>query len=336
MDTAPASSFSPSDGADDVVRVLLVDDQRIIAEAVRRMLATGPDIELHVVARGADAPAAALALRPTVILQDLVMPDADGYALLRAYRAEEALREVPVIVLSTREEANWKALAFAAGANDYLVKLPDRLELVARIRHHSAGYVRLLQRDRAYRALRASREELARANEALRMLASLDGLTGIANRRRFDEAARAEWRRGRRRATPLALLLCDVDSFKPYNDHFGHPTGDLCLKKVAGVLTGQLKRPADLAARYGGEEFAILLPDTDLEGALRLAEDCRTALERLLLPHPGAGCGIVTMSIGVACAVPDADRTLEGLVAAADAALYGAKRNGRNAVQAGP
>ena len=322
------------DTPDYKVRVLLVDDQLIIIEAVRRMLAGHPDIEFHAVTDPRAARAAALRLHPTVILQDLVMPGSDGFELIRSYQEDDALRDVPVIMLSTKEEAKLKAHAFAVGANDYLVKLPDRLELVARIRHHSAGYISARQRDAAYRSLRASQEELARANEELRKLAALDGLTGIANRRRFDEAAQAEWQRGRRHQSPLALLLCDVDHFKLYNDHLGHPAGDLCLKKAAAVLTNQLKRPADLAARYGGEEFALLLPDTDLVGALRVGEAGRVNLERLALPHPGAPCGRVTMSMGVACVVPGEDDTLEALIARADAALYEAKRGGRNRVNA--
>jgi two-component system chemotaxis family response regulator WspR len=318
------------------VRVLLVDDQLIIVEAVRRMLAAHPDIEFHYVTDPKAAHAAALALRPTVILQDLVMPGADGFQLIAGYRADESLREVPVMVLSTKEEARLKAHAFAVGANDYLIKLPDQLELVARIRHHSRGYIGLLQRDAAYRSLRASQDELARANQELQKLAALDGLTGIANRRRFDEAIAIEWQRARRQQGTLALLLCDVDCFKSYNDGLGHPAGDLCLKKVAAVMTEQLKRPADLAARYGGEEFAILLPETGLDGALKLAEDCRRRLEALALPHPGGVGGVVTMSIGVAVGTPTAGGSIEALVAAVDAALYDAKRSGRNRVVAQP
>jgi two-component system chemotaxis family response regulator WspR len=320
------------DDADFKVRVLLVDDQLIIVEAVRRMLAGHPDIEFHSVTDALAAQAAARTVRPTVILQDLVMQGSDGFQLIHAYKGDDALREIPVVVLSTKEEARLKAHAFAVGAHDYLVKLPDQLELVARIRHHSAGYISGLQRDAALRSLRASREELTRANEELRRLAALDGLTGIANRRRFDEAVHVEWQRGRRQRTPLALLLCDVDHFKLYNDHLGHPAGDLCLKKMAAVLTGQLKRPADLAARYGGEEFALLLPDTDLAGALRVGEACRAGLEQLALPHPGAPRGLVTMSMGVTCIVPGEEDTLEDLIARADAALYEAKRTGRNRV----
>jgi two-component system chemotaxis family response regulator WspR len=320
--------------ADYSMRVLLVDDQLIVVEAVRRMLAGHPDIEFHFVTDPHAARAAALRHRPTVILQDLVMQGCDGFELIRSYQDDEVLRDVPVVVLSTKEEAKLKAHAFAVGAHDYLVKLPDQLELLARIRHHSHGYISALQRDAAWRSLRASREELARANEELRRLAALDGLTGIANRRRFDEAAHTEWQRGRRRSSPLALLMCDVDHFKLYNDHLGHPAGDLCLKKTAAVLTGQLKRPADLAARYGGEEFVLLLPDTDLAGALRVGEACRTGLDRLALPHPGAPCGFVTMSMGVAAIVPGDDATIEDLVARADIALYEAKRSGRNRVHA--
>jgi two-component system chemotaxis family response regulator WspR len=334
MFAASPSLAETQEAASYKVRVLLVDDQLIIAEAVRRMLAGHADIEFHYVTDPQAAHAAARALSPTVILQDLVMPGADGFQLIGAYRADDALRDVPVVVLSTKEEAKLKAHGFAVGANDYLVKLPDQLELVARIRHHSKGYINLLQRDAALRSLRASQDELARANLELQQLAALDGLTGIANRRRFDEAIRIEWQRARRHQAPLSLLLCDVDHFKGYNDSLGHPAGDLCLKKTAAVLTEQLKRPADLVARYGGEEFAILLPDTGLAGALKLAEDCRRHLEQLALPHPAAPGGAVTMSIGVASSMPGDASTIEELVAAADRALYDAKRSGRNRVGA--
>jgi len=336
MPVASHSSITVPGDATYKVRVLLVDDQLIIVEAVRRMLAAHPDIEFHTVTDAHAALATALEVRPTVILQDLVMPGVDGFELIRGYRGQPALRDVPVIVLSSKDEAKLKAHGFTVGANDYLVKLPDQVELVARIRHHSSGYIKGLQRDAAYRSLRDSEEQLARANEELRRLAALDGLTGIANRRRFDEAIRVEWQRGWRQRSPLSLLLCDVDSFKLYNDHFGHPAGDLCLKKAASVLTGQLKRPADLAARYGGEEFAILLPDTDLAGALVLAESCRSQLEHLSLPHPQTDCGAVTMSIGAACLVPGETGSMEQLIADADNALYQAKRDGRNRIVAAP
>jgi two-component system chemotaxis family response regulator WspR len=316
------------------VRVLLVDDQLIIVEAVRRMLSDQPDIEFHYVTDAAQALQTALQLQPTVILQDLVMPGIDGFGVIKLYRDEEALRHVPVIVLSAKEDPKLKAHSFVTGANDYMVKLPDKLELLARIRYHSGAHISRLQRDQAFRFLRESQKQLADANIELQKLAALDGLTGIANRRRFDDAMRIEWQRGQRDKKPLTLLMCDVDFFKRYNDSFGHLAGDLCLKKVAAVLTEHLKRPADLAARYGGEEFAIILPETPLTGALIVAESCRRHLEQLAIENPQADTefSTVTMSIGVASVVPSASSGVEELIQQADQALYAAKRGGRNRV----
>ncbi len=314
------------------VRVLLVDDQLIIVEAIRRMLAGQDDIEFNYVTDANLAVAEAERLRPTVVLQDLVMPATDGFALIRQYREREVLGNVPVIVLSAKEDPKLKAHSFAVGANDYLIKLPDRLELLARLRYHSAGHTSRIERDEAFLRLRESQQQLAEANIELQKLAALDGLTGIANRRRFDELLRTEWLRGQRDKRPLSLLMCDIDRFKAYNDGFGHPAGDLCLKKTAAVLTEHLKRPADLAARYGGEEFAIVLPETDLAGALQVAEACRAQLETMAMPAPGGG--VVSMSIGVASVVPSPDSSAEALIVRADKALYAAKTGGRNRVQA--
>src|SRR5450830_1958171 len=317
------------------VSVLLVDDQLIIAEAIRRMLSDQQDIDFHYVTDATQALDTALRLQPTVILQDLVLPGIDGFALIQLYREHAALAHVPVIVLSAKDDPKLKAHSFAVGANDYVVKLPDRLELLARIRYHSNAHISRLQRDEAFAFLRASQKNLADANIELQKLAALDSLTGIANRRRFDEVMRAEWQRGQRDRKPLSLLMCDVDCFKSYNDTYGHLAGDLCLKKFAAVLTAQLKRPADLAARYGGEEFAIVLPDTDLAGAQLLAESCRAQLEQLAITNPGGTGGIVTMSIGVASLIPSKDSSPEALIGAADAAVYAAKRGGRNRVVCG-
>jgi len=312
------------------MRVLMVDDQRIVAEAVRRML--GADIEFHCVTEAALAEAEAVRLQPTVILQDLVMPGIDGFALIAAYRANPALRDVPVIVLSAKEDAKLKAHGFALGANDYMIKLPDQLELAARVRYHATGYIHALQRDEAFRALRESQQQLANANIELQRLNALDPLTGIANRRGFDSTLASEWLRAQRDRKPLSLIIGDVDCFKGYNDSYGHPAGDLCLKKVAAILTGQLKRPADLAARYGGEEFAIILPDTTAEGALALAEACRRQLQAQAIANSAGDAGVVTLSLGVATVVPSVDSSAAQLIAHADDAMYQAKKSGRNRV----
>jgi len=315
------------------VRVLLVDDQLIIVEAVRRMLADQEDIEFHFTTDAREALKIAGELQPTVILQDLVMPEVDGFELIRRFRNEEMLAHVPIIVLSAREDPKLKAHGFAVGANDYLVKLPDKLELLARVRHHSNAHIHRLQRDQAFRFLRESQQKLAAANVELQKLAALDPLTGIANRRRFDETLVLEWQRGQRDKTPLSLLMVDVDHFKHYNDSYGHPAGDLALKKVAAVLTENLKRPADLVTRYGGEEFAIILPETDSAGGMSVAKDCLRHLENLGIENTKAAPnGLLTMSIGVHTVVPHKPLTWQELVAAADRALYAAKAEGRNRV----
>jgi two-component system chemotaxis family response regulator WspR len=313
------------------VRVLLVDDQLIIVEALRRMLATAEDIEFHFVTEAEKALQCAIELQPTVILQDLVMPGADGFELLRQYRSNEYTEHLPVLVLSAREDPKLKAHAFTMGANDYLVKLPDQIEMLARIRYHSNAHISRLQRDQAFRFLRESQQQLAAANIELQKLAALDALTGISNRRRFDETMLLEWQRGQRERQPLSLLMVDIDFFKHFNDSYGHLAGDLCLKRTAAVLTEHLRRPADLVARYGGEEFVIILPDTDTRGAMSVAQACVRKMAHLEIENrEAAPCRIVTLSIGVATMVPGKGFTPADLIGAADQALYAAKRSGRN------
>jgi diguanylate cyclase (GGDEF)-like protein len=174
------------------------------------------------------------------------------------------------------------------------------------------------------------------AQTALQSLAIKDGLTGIANRRSFDETLEVEWLRARREQVPLSLLLADIDHFKRYNDTYGHQQGDACLKTVAATIDEQALRPADLTARYGGEEFAIILPNTNRDGASRVAERVREAVCALEIVHADSDVGqSVTLSIGVASMIPAVDLGPETLIAAADCALYAAKRGGRNRVVTG-
>lgn len=179
-------------------------------------------------------------------------------------------------------------------------------------------------------------EALARANTELEQLASLDGLTQIANRRIFDERLEKEWLQARRDSRPLSLILCDIDFFKRYNDHYGHQMGDECLKAVAATISSCVQRPADLTARYGGEEFCILLPNTDSRGASQLAETIRKDVQGLKWEHQGSEVSHwVTISLGVATVFPPINgdvNTIE-LVKSADKALYEAKKSGRNQVQ---
>lgn len=176
-------------------------------------------------------------------------------------------------------------------------------------------------------------QQLEAANQELQRLATLDGLTQVANRRRFDEYLEQEWRRLARERLPLSLIMCDVDFFKLYNDTYGHQAGDECLKQIAATLQRSAKRPADLVARYGGEEFAIVLPNTSQAGALFVAESIRKAIKSLRLAHARSSANpYVTLSLGVASTIPSLDSTCKALVAAADTALYQAKATGRDRV----
>ncbi|MDD2103475.1 response regulator [Pseudomonas putida] len=313
--------------------VLLVDDQAMIGEAVRRGLSNEDNIDFHFCADPHQAIAHAVRIKPTVILQDLVMPGLDGLSLVREYRKHPATKDIPIIVLSTKEDPLIKSAAFAAGANDYLVKLPDNIELVARIRYHSRSYMTLLQRDAAYRALRVSQQQLLDTNLVLQRLMNSDGLTGLSNRRHFDEYLELEWRRSLREQSQLSLLMIDVDYFKTFNDTFGHLEGDEALRQVAAAIRDACARPSDLPARYGGEEFALVLPNTSLGGARLVAEKLRMTVAALKIPHiaPTEGSSL-TISIGLSTITPTAGSNCRELISAADKGLYLAKHNGRNQV----
>jgi len=223
--------------------------------------------------------------------------------------------------------------------------------IVNRIRHRDGSWVWVEARFRAIRdsetgamagiigavrdisARKAVEDELALANRRLQILASQDGLTGLANRRAFDETLAKERLRARREQTILALIMIDVDWFKTFNDLYGHPAGDDCLRRVGGAIAGAILRPADLAARYGGEEFVVLLPNTDEDGAVMIGERIGNAIMELGIPHDANINGIVTVSAGVA-AMAGGEGTAETLVENADHALYRAKKFGRNVVMA--
>ena len=327
----PIPQANSSDVPSRSMMVLLVDDQIVIGEALRRALMDDPSIDFHFCANPLEAVAVARRVKPTVILQDLVMPQVNGLDLVRQYRADPVTRGIPIIVLSTKEEARVKSDAFLAGANDYLVKLPDRIELIARIRYHSAAFLSQIQRDDAYKALRKSQQELMEATFALQRLTNVDGLTGLSNRRYFDEYVETEWRQAVRAREPISMLMVDIDHFKQYNDTYGHLAGDEVLRKVARAVQGAFGRPRDLTVRMGGEEFVVVLPQTPADQLPMLARRAVEAVQALAEPHRSSSVGdTVTISVGAACCIPKADDRLFSLIEAADQALYQAKHDGRN------
>jgi two-component system chemotaxis family response regulator WspR len=315
------------------VVVLLVDDQPIIGEAVRRALSTQPDIIFHYCDDPATALSVAGSIRPTVILQDLVMPGVDGLTLVRRFRGDPQTADIPIIVLSTKEDPTVKSEAFAAGANDYLVKLPDTIELIARLRHHSTTYLYRQQRDAAYRALRESQRQLVEINLELQRLTNVDGLTGLSNRRSLNEYLELQWKLAVREQSPFSILMIDVDNFKPYNDTYGHLAGDDVLKQIAAAIQATFRRPTDIAARFGGEEFIVLLSATEAQATHTLGDALCKRVANLRIAHSESPpLKRVTVSIGGASTIPQHGDSGLGLIEMADKALYEAKRLGRNRI----
>lgn len=249
---------------------------------------------------------------PDIILLDIVMPKMDGYEVCQRLKEDPTSKNIPVIFITAMAEEEDETKGLACGAVDYITK-PFSLPIVrARVKTHL---------------------ELKRHRDTLEALSTRDGLTGIPNRRRFDEVLRIEWLRGQREGVPLSLIMIDIDHFKLYNDNYGHIEGDDCLRKVASGLATAMSRPADFIARYGGEEFAVILPMTDHDGAVTVAETLLEKIRELNLPHRNSLVAErVTISLGIATMLPIREASPTILVDRADKALYTSKVAGRNRV----
>ena len=308
------------------MKVLVIEDTVTSAALICRMLG-GMGLETVHRRDGEAGIDAFRQSRPDLIMLDVVMPGMDGFEVARRIRQLESDGEwTPIIFLSARTRDEDIERGIAVGGDDYLVKPVSEAVLKAK--------VRAMQRIAQMRAsLVALTRKLDEANRELTRLSAFDGLTGIANRRTFDATLSREWRRSARSGAPIALMVVDVDCFKQFNDAYGHQVGDECLKAVARALAGGTRRPVDLVARYGGEEFAVVLPDTDAQGAAIVAEAMRSAVEALAITHRhSTAARVVTVSVGIAVTRPERsdDGGFATLLARADEALYRAKRDGRN------
>ena len=301
----------------DSFNILLVDDDPTVIGVLGTILQEFG--RLRFATSGQDALRMARQSVPDLILLDIEMPGMNGFEVCAAMKEMPLLMDVPIIFITSHEDDEHEVTGLALGAADFITKPPRAPQVVARVRMH----LRMKQ-----------------MADALRNAAYQDGLTQIANRRQFEETLQREWLRAQRAGSPTALLMIDIDAFKKYNDHYGHPAGDRCLQAVAQAIQQAVHRPADLAARYGGEEFAVLLPETDSCGARFLALHLLQAVAALLLPHAGSPVADhVTLSIGVSAfeegtgapGLPGLDQpSVASLLAAADQALYAAKEGGRN------
>lgn len=290
-------------------KILIVDDERFNITILVDLL--GGDYDTIIAKNGEQAlKRIQSATRPDIVLLDIMMPEMDGYEVCRRLKADPRTENIPVIFISALNQPGDEEKGLELGAVDYISKPFSPTLVKLRVRNHL---------------------RLKRQSDILHNLALIDGLTGIPNRRRFDEYLGQQWRNAVTNNLPLSLIMMDIDFFKHYNDTYGHTAGDDCLRTVAQSLVDAVSRETDLVARYGGEEFVCLLPDTDAEGAAKIGAQLREAVLALEAPHDQSQVAPhVTLSLGAATMVPNPDETPTSLVEQADKLLYSAKQQGRN------
>jgi len=289
-------------------RLLVVDDQRVNIQALFQVFQT--DHKVSMATSGEQALALCRSQPPDLVLLDVVMPGMDGFEVCKRLKADEATKDIPVIFVTGHNDEEAETRGLDAGAVDFISKPINPRIVRARVKTHLT---------------------MKRQADLLRQWVYIDGLTGVYNRRYFDEHLQTEWARAARVGSTLSVALVDVDFFKRYNDHYGHQAGDECLRRVSAEMKAALKRPTDVVARYGGEEFGLLLPDTDADGALYLANEIRQRLREAKIEHVDSSVGSwLTISVGICTFPAVAAGTAETLLREADTQLYRAKSGGRD------
>jgi diguanylate cyclase (GGDEF)-like protein len=304
------------------MKVLLVDDSIAYSQVIQSYVESAG----HSVITACDGEQGILKFlehKPDLVLLDVNMPNMDGYQCARHIRenCQQGNLWIPIIFLSAEVTDDAIVKGIDSGGDDYLLKPITLKVLSAKLR--------------AMARIANMRKELEDASAHLKRLSLVDGLTQLYNRRHFDEALELEWSRSNRSQAPLSLIICDIDHFKAFNDNYGHVAGDDALVKASKTIIETLKRPSDMPARYGGEEFVVILPDTPTVGAMIVAEQLRTAMNTLTIPHAFSNAAnIVTMSFGVSTYYPNQTKaSYVELVKSADRGLYRAKKNGRNRIE---
>ena len=293
---------------DERPRLLVVDDQRVNIQALFQ--AFQADHQLQMATSGEQALALCRSQPPDLVLLDVVMPGMDGFEVCRQLKADDATKDIPVIFVTGHNDEEAETRGLDVGGADFISKPINPRIVRARVK---------------------TQLTMKRQSDLLRQWVYIDGLTGVCNRRYFDEHLKNEWDRALRLGAPLSVGLVDVDLFKRYNDHYGHQAGDDCLRRVAAVMKASLRRPTDMVARYGGEEFGLLLPDTDAAGALHLSSQIREGLLMAHIEHADSSVGpLLTISIGLCTWTHGVVGSAAALLKAADAQLYRAKSQGRD------
>jgi len=295
-------------------RVLVVDDQPANVQALYQAFAA--DHQVFMATGGEQALKVCAEKRPDLVLLDVEMPGLDGYEVCRRLKADPVLCDIPVIFVTGHSDEQAETRGLDVGAVDFIAKPINPRIVRARARTHIT---------------------LKRQADVLRAWVFIDGLTGVLNRRALNERLDTEWRRCARDGQVLAVAMIDFDLFKRFNDRLGHQAGDDCLRRVAQLLQGGLRRPGDFVARYGGEEFACVMPGTDLAGALQTVGQLVASVREAGIAHPASDVApVVTVSAGVAVALPGTEGMgPEPLIEQADAQLYRAKQQGRDRVVGG-
>jgi diguanylate cyclase (GGDEF)-like protein len=305
--------------------ILIADDERLMRIQLRQAMEQQGYRVLEA-ANGEDCLALYMQMNPDLVLLDAMMPVMDGFTCCARLNALPRDYHAPILMITGLGDRQSVDRAFAVGAADYTTKPIHWAVLYHRVR-------RLLQQVFLQRQQTVLYQQLAEANQVLHRLATIDDLTQIANRRRFDEFLEQSWQQMAAQRSPLALILCDIDHFKLYNDAFGHQAGDDCLRQVARSISHTIHHSSALVARYGGEEFAVVLPQTTLAEALHVAEKIRVAVKALKLAQASSHKQPwVSISSGVVSQIPVAAVVSSMLVAIADKALYQAKSKGRDRV----
>ncbi|WJY16527.1 diguanylate cyclase [Pectobacteriaceae bacterium CE90] len=294
-------------GQEEKQKILIVDDQVVNIKILNEIFKK--DYDIIMATSGKQALQLAREQKPDLILLDIVMPDLDGYSVCRELKASVETSYIPIIFVTARDDEGNEVQGFEIGGADYITKPVNPVIVYARVKTHLM---------------------LKKQFDLLENLVNQDGLTHIANRRKFDEMLSCHFNVCQRESLPLSLLMIDVDFFKRFNDQYGHVAGDKCLQKMAIALSNEFRRPWDLCCRYGGEEFACLLPLTNKDGATSKAHSVLKVIHDLNIPHVSSDVSDrVSVSIGVASIIPSATNSGEMLIQQADAALYQSKQDGR-------